>query len=1129
MADSEVPQTRSPEPLTITVLRARNLRGLKGENLNSLVRVEFGDKALGETPKVECTAEVAAEYNFSTTITATFDDPLSLDELSHKPILFTVVEVLPKEKKQKEEKTINLGQCTADLLPLIRGELKHKYTLPVYPVQASPMENLPPEHPRPEIDVVISVENPLLTEQQLSECNLMQVTIESLYSPPDAWQLTGPQYMYLAAMPMPLTAEKEQPIVYASGTLKPGVEKEPPNKQKKWFVGGNAQGQAAYIPDSFLSEDPVEEEDGDFRAKTDRDHREVSEHDKNRVTWNTEKRCYLDASGTKSLQEKIAKTRYWPLEVMRIPLPAGGKGKKLSAYGLRTGSVVMTRLTSYKLVEEEGTISYHGIVYVNMAPLLYPGVKRIRGAYKVYAYSDNEMAEKTKRRGGLAEEAAKIATGMLARNATSPFPKKGGKDADKKEPVKKGASAMLKAADSTSQLDGEGPVNVEGQQYVDSKSYVTLEIVLHRALVRRRQPEELAKRVAEYIPPRPLFPKRTNGAQRAVEDFHNQIASVFSMALDEFREKFADELGDTSVTASLEDMEKRRQKLIFDLNSSGKYFAFKEQLKHAVVKIVREKYLKTTSFATDEELQAFLSELYVYLMDQMHIGLSKVLSLEDKTPVPEPLATDAQLKHFAREAEVNENFELAAKYYQERIARNKADPEAWFDYGTFCLYISDIPKAEECFKECIAINQRHFNGLILYGVVCAMEERNDAAETFFETATRIDPHSTLAWTMLGLFYDGIGNDIQAEMAFLEAQKQNVYNAKQELLASQPPVKEREEAGDHFDTSPSKETTRPESPGKTLPEIKQTPATPAAPSTSKTQAPASRKMSLGKKPVGPGSMGSRTSSKDNVNSNHPGSRPSSRHARSPVPTPLQTEEEPPRIPTPVPKSSIYMNAVEWLLEAKAAVFTERALAHELLSPSGGPSADYHITLARLHIHKKEFPGARLALNEALQIDHENPDAWAFLGHLNYLSGNLQEAKGCYERTLSFIGDPSESHSIYLRLASIYLEEGQFLEAKKTFLMACKKSASCVSWLGVGIACYRLGELSESEDALSEANILNNTDPEVWAYLSLVCLKTERQLEAEQAYKYALKLHLQDEDLLNELHQVQQEVGFGNPEL
>lgn len=60
-----------------------------------------------------------------------------------------------------------------------------------------------------------------------------------------------------------------------------------------------------------------------------------------------------------------------------------------------------------------------------------------------------------------------------------------------------------------------------------------------------------------------------------------------------------------------------------------------------------------------------MSELYVYLVDQMHVALSKFLSLEDKTPVPKPLTDSAQLKHFAREAEVNEDFELADKYYKE--------------------------------------------------------------------------------------------------------------------------------------------------------------------------------------------------------------------------------------------------------------------------------------------------------------------------------------------------------------------------------------------------------------------------------------------------------------------------------
>lgn len=51
---------------------------------------------------------------------------------------------------------------------------------------------------------------------------------------------------------------------------------------------------------------------------------------------------------------------------------------------------------------------------------------------------------------------------------------------------------------------------------------------------------------------------------------------------------------------------------------------------------------------------------------------------------------------------------------------------------------------------------------------------------------------------------------------------------------------------------------------------------------------------------------------------------------------------------------------------------------------------------------------------------------------------------------------------------------------------------------------MNELGEAEDALAEANVLNNEDPQTWAYLSLVCLRTGRPLEAEQTFKYAIRV-------------------------
>ncbi|XP_052698028.1 cilia- and flagella-associated protein 70-like isoform X9 [Crassostrea angulata] len=1179
MTEVDVPQTRPPEPLSIHIVKASNLKltkidngqrpssgtskGTKGDNVQITVKVEFGEKVLGESPKVDCVPDTPAEIDYTATLNCSFEDPLVLDEISYKPVVLTVTEVLPKEKKQKEEKTAQLGQCTVDLLPLVKGATKHHYNLVINPLPGSPLETIPPEGPKPEMEVVISVQESLLEGTQIDQGNLMTLTIESLYSPPESWTMTGSQYAYAAALPIPMSADKETPVVFANGALKPSIDKEPPNRQKKWAVPGSAQGNSIYIPESFLPPDNIDDEDGEFKSKDDREHRHTAETEKLRVTWNTERRCYLDSLATKSFQDKIAKCRYWPVEVMRLPQPAAAKGKKP---GLGGG----------KFKDDEGSISYHGVAFVNLAPLLYPGVKRIRGAYKVHAYTDHAMHEKTKRKTGFGEEAGKIAFNILNRNSASPFPKKAGKEGgEKKEKeVKKGhsekaqrsmsiaqhqqanptpggpggqapterdgsvksdilsihsiiqASQTIKS-DTGSEMEGQPPVNVEGQQYVDAKAYVMLEISLTRPLIPKRPPEELARRVAEYIPPRPLFPKRTDGAQRAVEDFHNQVGSVANLILDEFRDQFGDLLKVDDEPQTVEAMESRRQKLIYELNSSGKYFAFKEQLKYAVVKIVREKYLKTSAFEDRQELQTFLSELYVYLIDQMHVALGKFLALEDQAPIPKPLTDSAQLKHFAREAEVNGNYELATKYYQERIARNRNDPSHWFDYGTFCLYINDITKAEECFKECIAIDQKHLQGLLLYGVVCTLSERNEAAETFFEAATCVDPKSILAWTMLGLFYDAVNNEIGAEMAYLEANKLNQAAAVAEAkaLREDDVTKERLARGEHESEDKEVDHDQGGLAPPSVPDIKQ----PSPPSSDKPPTSArsgkgsvsdTRRMSASKR------SGSKI--KTESSTSRPGSHYKMGSQRG-TPQPAEETEEPPiREPTPVPRCSIYMQTIEWLIEVKAVPFTERALAHELLSPMGGPTSGYHINYARLKLQKKEYKEAENSLDEALQFDYQNPDAWALMGHVKYMTNDVEASRDCYERTISFTSDAAEMHSIYLRLASIYLQEEKFSNAKNTFLMACKRSPSCVSWLGVGIACYRLGELAESEDALSEANILNNTDPEVWGYLSLVCLKTGRQLEAEQAYKYALKLNLSDYDLLTEIQHVQQDVGFGNPE-
>lgn len=57
----------------------------------------------------------------------------------------TLIEVLPKEKKQKEEKIQAYGQSVFELYYLLKGELLYTAKLPVYPTSGSTLEQQSPD------------------------------------------------------------------------------------------------------------------------------------------------------------------------------------------------------------------------------------------------------------------------------------------------------------------------------------------------------------------------------------------------------------------------------------------------------------------------------------------------------------------------------------------------------------------------------------------------------------------------------------------------------------------------------------------------------------------------------------------------------------------------------------------------------------------------------------------------------------------------------------------------------------------------------------------------------------------------------------------------------------------------
>ncbi|XP_013012416.2 cilia- and flagella-associated protein 70 isoform X1 [Cavia porcellus] len=1110
----------------ITVTDGYDLKGSKGDSPVTAIRAEFNQVVLGDSAKITVFPDGTAKYNFTSSFEFNPEGGITLDDLAHKPVFLTMTEVLPKEKKQKEEKTLVLGQAVVDLLPLLEGETSFEMMLPLHPVQGSPLETPRPGYKQCSLEVKVFVAEPLLTAAQALGSNLLKVTLEAAYSVPECFNPLGPPQNYLVGLQVPAQGEKDYPILFKNGTLKPGGEREPVPRPKKWPIANILAPGANNIPEAFIEGGPYEEEEGELNHPEDREFRSHAECAKKRIVWDLESRCYLDPPAVSSFQKRIADCRLWPVEITRVPLVNVPKGK--------AGKVDKN--------EDESQLSFHGVAYVNMVPLLYPGVRRIRGAFHIHPYLDSTVYEKTKCLFSLLRDTGHhliqnnkvgAVTASLPKSLVPKTPKedKTGKEKDTDGKLKPGEGQVpsVKSQSSDTPVEGEASLshNPEGQQYLEAGTYIVLEIELDKALVPKRLPEELAGRVKEMIPPRPPLTRRTGGAQKAVSDYHTQIKNISRAILDEYHKMFGTQAAKLGCDIDSETLEEQKCQLNYELNCSGKYFAFKEQLKHAVVKIVREKYLKTTSFESQEELQTFISELYVFLVDQMHVALNQIMLDDIQGSTVTIPSSNEQLRLFAFEAEVNENFDMAAVYYEERLVREPQNLEHWLDYGAFCLLTEDNIKAQECFRKALSLNENHIHSLLLCGVLAVLMENYEQAEIFFEDATCLDPANVVAWTLLGLYYEIQNNDIRMEMAFHEASKQLQAQMFQAQLTKQKSIGTIEDTEEGKKIEPNS-TTRgsmkdpsvtilkmeaPQGPGAVFSTVEEVPE-----DSPKLQSESQEPLMTGQYQdisIGPklSSMGFKEL---------PAKKEASK-CQDPAPFPHAA----PHLGVSQTPHSIFMETIRFLMKVNAVQYVHRVLAHELLCPQGGPSCEYFLVLAQTHLLKKDFAKAEEYLQQAAQMDYLNPDVWGLKGHLCFLSGNHTEAKACYERTVSFVVDASEMHFILLRLGLIYLEEKEYEKAKKIYLRACKRSPSCLTWLGLGIACYRLDELTEAEDALSEANALNNCNAEVWAYLALVCLKAGRQLEAEQAYKYTVKLKLKDEALLAEIHMVQEMVGFGDP--
>ncbi len=86
------------------------------------------------------------------------------------------------------------------------------------------------------------------------------------------------------------------------------------------------------------------------------------------------------------------------------------------------------------------------------------------------------------------------------------------------------------------------------------------------------------------------------------------------------------------------------------------------------------------------------------------------------------------------------------------------------------------------------------------------------------------------------------------------------------------------------------------------------------------------------------------------------------------------------------------------------------------------------------------------------------------------------------------------------------------AKGLFLASTEIHQTSRAWIGIAKASFALDCVDDTEEALNQANLVNNRDFEVWLELTRFYISQDKLFDATQAIAEAIKLGLSDPDIL-----------------
>ena len=151
---------------------------------------------------------------------------------------------------------------------------------------------------------------------------------------------------------------------------------------------------------------------------------------------------------------------------------------------------------------------------------------------------------------------------------------------------------------------------------------------------------------------------------------------------------------------------KKRDEFIDEINRSGKYLFLKEELKKSVARVAYEKYKKLGTNAMSKD--QFYSELYVYLIEQMHSTIDSLVSIRS-SELPEDIVMAKEIAQKQRNDIMSKVFKESITERLERLP-NSIRPLKVTE--TYQILRNCEPNTRSLSAQTLSERGRHFSGSV---------------------------------------------------------------------------------------------------------------------------------------------------------------------------------------------------------------------------------------------------------------------------------------------------------------------------------------------------------------------------------------------------------------------------------